>query len=158
MIIIRTSIKVFSCYKYSNMKAEPIMVRNIVLEPFSTSDESLHSIRKLLKDLLYTWPYIKQEASVMLPAAMFSCQEDITSITKLLGDFQDMRAGLNLLHVDYIDQETNERERILLRDIEREWWKEKEITREEIHKMFQKRIPPQQAYPSLPDSDQVSNS
>ena len=127
-----------------------------LLEPFSTADESLHSIRKLLKDLLYTWPYIKVEAAIILPAAMISGQEDLSSITKLLGDFQDTCVGLNLLHADYIDQEINESKRKLLRDIERKWVEEKEAIRKEIIKVFKKKImPSHQTYPSPPDSDQL---
>ena len=62
----------------------------------------------------------------------------IKSITKILGDFQDMCTGLDLLHAHYKKQQGSQNERMAWRRLETKWWNEKERARLEIYKLFQK--------------------
>ena len=110
----------------------------MLLVPFFPSDESLHSIRKLLKDLLYNRRYIKSEDSILQPILKCFDKLEIHSITELLGDYQDTRTILGILHADYIDQGTNEKDKIILSDLENALNIEKEKIRHKIHNQFQK--------------------
>ena len=91
-------------------------------------DDVLHSIRKLLKDLLYNWTFEKQYNKLLPPA--FSCEEEIKSFTELLGLFLDKVVGINLLETYCRDCEENglffETEMKELQEIEAEWKREKQ--------------------------------
>lgn len=107
-----------------------------LMHPASLSDASLHAVRKLLKDVLYTWSYAN--LNYKHPHQVPLSQEEIISIVKTLGDFQDKCAGLDLLHIHYKEQQGGARERIMWRKLENLWWKEKEVNRATIHKLFHK--------------------
>ncbi|MDH7461661.1 CHAD domain-containing protein [Chitinophagaceae bacterium 26-R-25] len=62
------------------------------------SDNALHSVRKILKDFTYTWPQIEKNATSAMPIALRT-QDKIKSLTEMLGDFQDTRVFLDILHV-----------------------------------------------------------
>jgi hypothetical protein len=63
------------------------------------SDNALHSVRKILKDFTYTWPHLDKYAASAMPIALRT-QERIKSLTEMIGDFQDTRVFLDLLHVE----------------------------------------------------------
>ncbi len=107
-----------------------------LMKPSSLSDESLHSVRKTLKDILYTWSYTNEKTAI--PSVVVMSKKDIRSITTLLGNFQDKCVGLDLLHAHYKKQLTNLNERLVWRKLENKLWNEKESDRENIHKVFQK--------------------
>jgi CHAD domain-containing protein len=67
-------------------------------------DDVLHSIRKVLKDILYNWPFIKQYGK--LPGS-FSKKQEIKLFTDLLGLFLDKRIGIILLETYCKDCEEN---------------------------------------------------
>jgi CHAD domain-containing protein len=95
------------------------------------SDESLHMLRKLLKDLLYCWSYIKADiapASPSFPSGI----EDIRKIVDLLGDFQDIFMSIIQLESDYI-YINNERERTLLLDIRTKWQHKKDEIKKQVN-------------------------
>jgi CHAD domain-containing protein len=91
-------------------------------------DDVLHSIRKLLKDILYNWAFIKRYCK-LLPS-VFSEEEKIKSFTELLGLFLDKRIGINLLETYCRDCEENglfiEKEINELQEIEGRWRREKQ--------------------------------
>jgi len=91
-------------------------------------DDILHSIRKLLKDILYNWVFIKHD-SKLLPS-VFSEEEKIKSFTEMLGLFLDKRVGINLLETYCKDCEENglfvEKEINELQEIEGRWKREKQ--------------------------------
>ena len=91
-------------------------------------DEVLHNIRKLLKDILYNWAFIKHTSKLLPP--VFSEEEKIKSFTELLGLFLDKVIGINLLETYCKDCEENglffEKEVRELQEIEGEWKKEKQ--------------------------------
>jgi CHAD domain-containing protein len=99
--------------------------------PYPLEDDTLHSIRKLLKDLFYNYAYIAKEASTLLPAA-FREKVSIKNITDMLGDFQDMRMKLDLLQPDYLSTVNDERERTALEGLKKDWEEEKAKNKESI--------------------------
>jgi len=116
-----------------------------------TSDASLHAIRKIFKDLLYTWPYIQKEARVILPSAIFCSREDLDFIAKRLGKFQDTCTSIDLLREYNSSQENDRNEQLFLTAMEKMWLTEKDILRSEIHNLFHKRIPARQSFTFLAD-------
>lgn len=91
-------------------------------------DDVLHSIRKLLKDILYNWTYIKQYSKLL--SSVFSEEEKIKSFTELLGLSLDKGIGINLLETYCKDCEENglfiEKEIKELQEIEGGWKSEKQ--------------------------------
>ncbi len=68
-------------------------------------DDALHSIRKLLKDLLYNWPYLKRYKKLLPPG--LSKREKIKSFTELIGLFLDKSVAIFLLETYCKDLEEN---------------------------------------------------
>ena len=96
-------------------------------------DEILHDIRKLLKDLLYNWKYIKEYASY-LPAAI-SVKKQIAALTEILGEFCDRNTGIHLLETyQLVGPGSNEKE--ILEKIMHEWETEKAKLRIKIYSML----------------------
>jgi CHAD domain-containing protein len=100
------------------------------------SDESLHMLRKLLKDLMYCWPYIKADIAVAYPAFP-SRMEDIQKVVDLLGDFHDIFMGIIQLESGYI-YINNEGERESLLNIRAEWQQKKDEIKRQIDKELPK--------------------
>lgn len=96
------------------------------------SDESLHVLRKLLKDLMYCWPYIRADIALACPAFPLR-MEDIQKIVDLLGDFQDIFMGIIQLESDYI-YINNEDERELLLNIRARWQQKKDEIKGQVSK------------------------
>jgi len=109
-------------------------------------DEIMHSIRKLIKDLFYTREYIQREAVLMLPATLLS-EKGGRSITRALGEFQDVRTGLQFLQPSYIDSIAGGEERAILEDLKRSWMEEKHRRQEKINVLVMKSIHPRPAMP-----------
>jgi len=108
-----------------------------LMQPSSLSDESLHFVRKLLKDILYTWPYTTKKNSG-IPEQELMSREEIDSIIKVLGSFRDKCEGLDLLHVHYKQQQSGSNQRLMWRRLENTWWHERELERVSIHHLFHK--------------------
>jgi len=98
-------------------------------------DDVLHSIRKLLKDLLYNWTFIKHFSRYLPPD--FSEEEKIKSFTELLGIFLDKCISINLLETYCRDCEENGlftgTEIRELQEIEGKWKTEKQQLNEIIY-------------------------
>ena len=98
------------------------------------SDESLHDMRKILKDLSYTWPLINNY--VELPP-IINNKESINLIVTLIGEFTDSCMKLNFLSSDYIESIHNEEEKNLLRQIAQKIISEKDAGRKTIEDNLQ---------------------
>jgi len=109
----KTTIKAFITEK---LTAINILINRLV------DDDDLHDIRKILKDLLYTWTYIEPYAD--LPE-IISNEDAIKTITTNLGEFRDCCIHLNFLYHGYMDKLTNEKEKISLNIMKNEWLIEK---------------------------------
>lgn len=97
-------------------------------------DEVLHSIRKNLKDLLYTWPIIKRYHD-LLPAAI-SKKKNIQSLTDILGDLCDKKNGVELLEKYCSEINANE-ENEALQKIMQKWREEKLNLKQQIYYYLQ---------------------
>jgi len=91
-------------------------------------DDVLHQIRKILKDILYNWVFIKRYKKLLPPD--FSTEEKIKPFTEILGLFMDKSIGVILLETYCKDCEENglfiEKEMSELQEIERNWKREKQ--------------------------------
>jgi CHAD domain-containing protein len=100
------------------------------------NDETLHNIRKVLKDILYDWNYITPYLASVLPK-YFLDKKNIESLATKLGDFHDLCVAICFFTPTYIDQVISEAENGILTIIKRriEW--EKYNLKEQIVSLFQ---------------------
>jgi CHAD domain-containing protein len=104
-----------------------------LLKKKDLSDDSLHGIRKLLKEFAYNWTFVHKPLSMLLPSSMNRI-DPIRSMAVLIGNFHDLCVALKLLEPNYIDRIAEEKERILLLNIRKEWLGEQGDMRQEIEK------------------------
>jgi CHAD domain-containing protein len=100
------------------------------LEP--VGDDTLHSLRKCLKGLLYNQSYIQKEAADILPLALPAGKNTLTACIELLGQYQDLRSGLFLLRPRYIDQVSDAAERRRLQGVCTQWENDKTAIKRQI--------------------------
>ena len=98
-------------------------------------DETLHNIRKILKDILYDWTYIMTYLASGFPEYLVH-KENIESLATKLGDFHDLCVALSFLTPVYIDQIISEAEKDVLMVIKRRMEWEKYNTKEQIALLF----------------------
>lgn len=96
------------------------------------NDETLHSLRKCLKDLLYDHSYIEKEITRFFPSVDSAGKDTIAALIDLLGRFQDLRSGLFFLRPLYIDQVPATGERKILEGIRSKWEKDKAIIKAQV--------------------------
>lgn len=101
----KTSIKQFAVDKVTDIKIQMTHLHN---------EESMHNMRKLLKDLMYTWPYINELA--ILPA-FINNKQSLKSLTTIIGDFNDLCMQLMFLGSAYFDKIKDENEKKILNKI-----------------------------------------
>ena len=77
------------------------------------SDEAVHEIRKVLKDLLYDWKYISSYVPAALPD-YFTNKKNIEVFTDKLGEFHDLCIALYFFKPIYIDKIADEKEKQIL--------------------------------------------
>ena len=111
-----------------------------LLSPVFLTDKSFHAIRRLLKNLLYLFPYIETDISALSAYALLSNLENIDSFTKILGSFHDLNTAIACLHTECLNIEINENEKIVLRNIESTWIKERAAVHEKIYDQIHKII------------------
>jgi len=92
-------------------------------------DNQMHSIRKILKDILYTWRFIKRYAD--LPEVI-SGEDKLKSLTSALGDFMDRSFQIEFLQPSYLDKIKTKKEKSLLLNLEKQWHSEKDKLKEEF--------------------------
>lgn len=96
-------------------------------------DETLHAIRKLLKDLLYNWKYIKEYTSLLLAA--ISTKKQIGKLTEVLGEFCDRNVGIHLLET-YQLTAADPANKDILQEIMNKWDKEKTELRLKVYALL----------------------
>ena len=102
---------------------------NILLK-HSEDDEVLHSIRKLIQDIVYNLPFIHNYI-ITVPIG-FGDEKKALSCIELLETFRDKCIDLVLLKTYYEDDYTIEEKKVL-QQIERVWQKEKQNIKKEIY-------------------------
>lgn len=95
------------------------------------ADENLHSVRKVLKDLIYNDNYIAPYSLIILPGYLTQTGNS-NELAVWLGDFQDLCMALDLLGHRYLDQVTDETENKNLQIIRLHLEKEKKKLKSRI--------------------------
>jgi CHAD domain-containing protein len=95
------------------------------------SDGALHLIRKVLKDLLYDWKYIRSYVPAALPA-YFTNKKNIEVFTDKLGEFHDLCIALYFFKPVYIDKNADEKEKKILLTLRQKLEETKGEMKEEI--------------------------
>jgi len=106
-----------------------------VIESGVFSDGELHTIRKLIKDLIYISKIVR-ESGVFLIQNSFLKEENLKFTEKVaqeLGEFNDVCSGIRFLTPDYFD-ENNPDEMKTLDTIRTEWNTKKKVLREALIK------------------------
>lgn len=115
--------------KFVNQKVEEY--KNLLT--LMKQDEILHAIRKLLKDLLYNWKYIKEHRSLLPPA--IAAKKQIEELTDILGEFCDRITGIHLLEA-YLFATPDPADKETLEKIMSKWNTEKNELRSKIYSML----------------------
>lgn len=84
------------------------------------SDDQLHEVRKILKDFLYNWKYIKNDAVLILPGLLAS-EGNLKAITDMLGAYQDLSTALHMLETSYHDTPAYNEEQVTINVIIEKW-------------------------------------
>ncbi len=82
-------------------------------------DRDLHQLRKILKDILYTWDYVAAYMVFFVPAS-WSSRSQIEAFTEELGTFQDLCITLDLLSPTFMDPTTPAAEVRTIENIKRQ--------------------------------------
>jgi CHAD domain-containing protein len=97
------------------------------------NDEDIHSVRKILKDLLYNWKYIRKYRDMLPP--VLSTKKQISAMTVVLGDFCDRSTGIHLIE-SYIMSTAEPDDKDILQEIRRIWEVEKNELRAKLFLML----------------------
>jgi CHAD domain-containing protein len=117
------STKDFTDYELGRLKV-------IQVKAFPT-DQELHEVRKIMKDILYNWSYVEPLSKDILPSAIRE-KAGIEGFVDRLGDYHDDAVSLNMFHDLTIEQSADEKEQSELRKIARKWKDEKDQLHGEI--------------------------
>lgn len=80
-------------------------------------DETFHTIRKIIKDLLYNYDYLDEQISRLVPSPL-NDRDFMESITGTLGNFLDLSLALFFLSPLYLDQIDQEKEKQILNELQ----------------------------------------
>ncbi len=119
------TIKIFLSFKFSNINA--LFAGRII------ADESLHRIRKNIKDILYVYK-IFEEFRILNMEELFgdkTCFDHATLVTEELGKFNDQCIALSLLRPEWLSS-MKDNEKKLLQKISLHWMEEKEILKQQL--------------------------
>ena len=97
-------------------------------------DKAIHTMRKILKDILYTWDFIDIDD---LPETI-SKKEDLKRITALLGDFRDECIQIEFLSDEYLSKITDNTEKITLIQMKEQFMRQKKIILQQLIYSFNK--------------------
>ena len=96
-------------------------------------DETIHSIRKILKNILYTYSLIKDETD--LPK-LISGRKKLKTITGLLGDYVDKYIELKYMKPEYFDKVKVQTEKKLLLQMQASCRQEKQVLKQRLYYHF----------------------
>jgi CHAD domain-containing protein len=111
-----------------------------LIAPIFLTDQPIHAIRKVLKNLLYISPYFDMDISSFLPYELLCDADKIDSFSVTLGSFHDLSAAINSLYAECLKVKVDEKEKKVLRNIGSIWVSEREKIRENIYSQLQKII------------------
>lgn len=111
-------------------------IRALTRPGASLDDDNLHTIRKCLKDLGYNHRHLPDEAAHILPPSLVAGSAKLEPFLKILGEFQDLRSGLEWLEPSVTGIVSDEHEKKLLGVVRRKWEKEKEAVRRQFRVLY----------------------
>ena len=95
------------------------------------SDNQMHSVRKILKDLFFSNRNIGKWTGWRSEPWKIKSDTNLNNLLEELGDFQDRRTAISLLTADWISMLTA-RERKFMTDLRSEWIQEKLIMKRRL--------------------------
>lgn len=101
------------------------------------TDEALHEVRKIMKDLMYNFKYL--EAGGLVSA--FPCLpglKPMNAITATLGDYHDLCISLSLLNSTYVTEITDANEAHVLKELKIQLQVRKDVMRIEIIELLKR--------------------
>lgn len=118
-----------SAFFHSKME----IIHNMLLSG-KRDDESMHEMRKLLKDVQYVLSEAEKKGE---PVEGFSRLKTIQKVSGQLGEFHDLYVALALLDRELEDLHNNGKEKDQLQPIQQDWRSEKEKLRQQVMQLLQ---------------------
>jgi CHAD domain-containing protein len=96
--------------KFIRVKAAAIQIIVMVAD----SDDDLHSIRKQLKDILYTLRIFELDWKLIFPRSVWKNEEELDALGSLLGNYNDLYIANSFLHsLEDLDLGSDARNKLL---------------------------------------------
>jgi CHAD domain-containing protein len=108
---------------------------NIVLLA-ADNEKDLHTIRKQLKDIIYTMRIYENDLGIPFPLTGLKSEKELSDMASGLGDFNDRCTGLSLLQLGYNDG-CSEDEKNKLQELQNSWQQQKDTQQEQLLKQVQ---------------------
>ncbi|ANE50438.1 CHAD domain-containing protein [Flavisolibacter tropicus] len=106
-----------------------------ILAPASFSDDDLHDVRKIVKDIGYNRDYLGSYMSLLLPALLVK-KEEADGLAEKLGEFHDLCVSQTLLHLPEVIQIKELAESTVLQELQRVIECKKRTMKEEVLQQF----------------------
>jgi CHAD domain-containing protein len=94
-------------------------------------EEDLHTIRKQLKDIIYTIRIFEQDWGIPFPVKGWKSEKELSDMASALGDFNDRCHAVSLLQSGY-SIACNEDEKIALQQLHDHWLRQKETQQQQL--------------------------
>lgn len=98
------------------------------------TDEALHEVRKIMKDLMYNVKYL--EAGGLIPS--LPGLKSMNAITTILGDYHDLCISLSLLNSTYVTEITDANQAHVLNELKIQLQVRKDVMRIEIIELLKR--------------------
>jgi CHAD domain-containing protein len=118
--------------KFMHQKIAAIHIVLLVAD----SETDLHTIRKQLKDVIYTIRRFEQDWGIPFPAAAWKSEQDLSDMASSLGDFNDRCIAISLLQAGYSNA-SNDEEKSILQELYKSWLYQKEVQQQQLLQQVQ---------------------
>jgi CHAD domain-containing protein len=95
------------------------------------NDESLHSFRKHVKDIIYNIRVFAVGWGIPFPVTAWKSEKKLNELADELGNYNDRCTTLKFVQTDYIDQLPADEKDVVL-DLNVQWMREKKEQQEHI--------------------------
>lgn len=95
------------------------------------NEEDLHSIRKQVKDIIFTIRIIEQDGGIPFPISAWKNEEELSNLAAALGDFNDRCITLSLLQSGYANAD-DEKEKCILQELYNKGLQQKEAQQQQL--------------------------
>lgn len=118
--------------KFSRRKVAAIHILLLAVD----NETDLHSIRKQLKDIIYTIRIYEHDWGVPFPAVAWKSEKELNDMASTLGDFNDRCLAVSLLQSECSDT-CNIEERRSLFHLQKNWTQQKEEQKQQLLQQVQ---------------------